>query len=201
MISNPSRNLKACLISRHRIETQNVLLKELGIKNLVEIGPTNTLINLAKRTLKNKEYQRHDATLGLDRKLLSYSHNAVDINHGLTLSSELVDVSGKETETKGTEPANPQTSSNFSQDKKQLTTTVTLRSPPPLPGPVATTIAVTNAMVDVPVTAQDITLAIISQKLQRPIEGDDLKKSIKHLCGGRYSTQFPNSYLTDTYFR
>ncbi|KAF7712320.1 PKS/NRPS-like protein biosynthetic cluster [Penicillium ucsense] len=152
------------------IQTQDVLLKDLGIQNLVEVGPVSTLINMIRRTLQNEDYVIHDSALGLRRKLLSYRDHAADIHRGFTSTTDL------KTETVEEPNLPPPTGA------------------PPVPSPAPPPATAAEALIqpsipDAPASAQEIVLAIISLKLDRALGADELRKSVKQLCGGRSTMQ------------
>ncbi|RLL99565.1 hypothetical protein CFD26_107172 [Aspergillus turcosus] len=150
------------------IQTQDVLLKDLKIQNLVEVGPGSTLTNMLRRTLQNEDYVIHDSALGVRRKLLSYRDHAADIHRGFTSTTDL------KTETVEASQSPPPPVA------------------PPVPSPPPATVAEAPIQPDIPdasASAQEIVLAIISQKLDRALGADDLRKSVKQLCGGRSTMQ------------
>ncbi|OQD61360.1 hypothetical protein PENPOL_c017G03948 [Penicillium polonicum] len=151
------------------IETQDVLLKELHIQNLLEVGPASTLVNMLKRTLQHDNYIIHDSALGLTRKLLSYRDHAATIHRGFTASTDLKAITAEPSPPSSTEPS----------------TVAALPIEPVAPPPAAVEIAAQPSIPDAPVPAQAIVVAIISQKLDRALGKDDLRKSVKQLCGGR----------------
>jgi fatty acid synthase subunit alpha len=155
------------------IQTQDILLKDLKVQNLVEVGPVSTLINMLRRTLQNEDYVIHDSALGLRRKLLSYRDHAADIHRGFTSTTDL------KTETV---EAPPQSS------PPPVAPPVSSSSPPPAAVAETPTPSQPN-MPDASASAQEIVLAIISQKLDRALGADDLRKSVKQLCGGRSTMQ------------
>ncbi|KAF9776600.1 hypothetical protein IL306_005198, partial [Fusarium sp. DS 682] len=153
------------------IDTQNVLLKELGASRLIEIGPSNILINMLKRTLKTKGYQQHDAANGLFRQLLCYRDNSEDLNNGLTTESEIQQESTEYAESKKPEP--------------KQTSEQTIPSPPEATPSFKEEAVKRLDISDAPVPADIPLKTIMSQKLGRVIVEKDMHKSIKELCNGR----------------
>ncbi|KAI2788156.1 Fatty acid synthase subunit alpha [Penicillium oxalicum] len=150
------------------IQTQDVLLKDLKIQNLLEVGPVSTLINMLRRTLKNEDYVIHDSALGVRRKLLSYRDHAADIHRGLTLTTDL------------------------KIETVEAPQSLSPRVAPLLPSSPPATDAEAPILASIPdasTSAQEIVLAIISHKLDRMLVPDDLCKSVKQLCGGRSTMQ------------
>ena len=64
----------------NRIETQDELLQRQEVSRMIEIGPSDTLISMAKKTLSYK-YLEHDATLPRPRTLQSFEKDAKLILH------------------------------------------------------------------------------------------------------------------------
>ncbi|OOQ83309.1 3-oxoacyl-[acyl-carrier-protein] synthase [Penicillium brasilianum] len=153
------------------IQTQDVLLKDLKIQNLLEVGPVSTLVNMLSRTLQNEDYVIHDSALGVRRKLLSYRDHAADIHRGFTSTTDL------KTETVEAPRAPPPPMAP------------PVPSLPPPPPAIAVEAPIQPSIPDASPSAQEIALAIISQKLERALGADDLRKSVKQLCGGRSTMQ------------
>ena len=152
------------------IQTQDVLLKDLRIQNLLEVGPASTLVNMLRRTLQNEDYTIHDSALALTRKLLSYRDHAADIHRGFTATTDLKPVPIETPEPVPVPAAAP------------------VEGTPPAPLPTVEA-PVQQSVADAPVSAESIVVAIISQKLDRPLGKDDMRKSMKQLCGGRSTMQ------------
>src|ERR1700727_1631610 len=60
------------------IESMDVILAEKSTERIVEIGPSDTLGVMAKRTLASK-YEAYDAAKSLQRQILCYSKDAKEI--------------------------------------------------------------------------------------------------------------------------
>ena len=60
------------------IATQDRLFKDIGVENIIEIGPVPILAGMAERTLKLK-YVTHDAVLMKQRNILSYQRDLQEI--------------------------------------------------------------------------------------------------------------------------
>jgi fatty acid synthase subunit alpha, fungi type len=65
-----SSNLNSVVTRPHRIETQDVILNHYQTERLVEVGPSSTLLNMARRTLENCNDGSDDAR-ATKRRLLS----------------------------------------------------------------------------------------------------------------------------------
>ncbi|KAK8022507.1 fatty acid synthase alpha subunit FasA [Apiospora rasikravindrae] len=57
------------------VDTQDAILSDLATERLIEVGPAETLVNMAKKTMK-ADYDIQDVALGLRRELLSHKKNA-----------------------------------------------------------------------------------------------------------------------------
>ncbi|KAK2484350.1 hypothetical protein H9L39_02330 [Fusarium oxysporum f. sp. albedinis] len=148
------------------IETQDILLKEMEVNRMVEIGPSSTLIGMAKKTISTK-YREHDAALREPRLLQSYEEDASTICH--------------ETVENLAQPTKP---SVVEKDVgKAPLDFLAVSTPSSTPEKPAAIIAL--KVEDVPIGSREIIVATIAQKLRRPFADIDCSKSIKQLCGGR----------------
>ena len=147
------------------IETQDVLLAEQQAERLVEIGPTDTLGVMAKRTIASK-YEAFDAAKSLQRQILCSAKDVKEIYYeGDPIEEE-------------PEPAAAAASSAAPAPAAAAAAApVAAASAAPSAGPAA-------AVPDSPVTAMDIVRALIAQKLKKPFLEIPLSKAIKDLVGG-----------------
>ncbi|KAF2267871.1 hypothetical protein CC78DRAFT_510962 [Lojkania enalia] len=158
------------------IETQDVVLGEKTTERIVEVGPTDTLGVMAKRTLALK-YEAHDAALSVQRQILCYNKDAKDIYYEMDPVED--------------EPA-PAASS--SADAPAAPSSAPAAAPVAAPPPAAS--AGPAAQVpDAPVTATDVLRALVAQKLKKPLLDIPLSKAIKDLVGGKSTLQ--NEILGD----
>ncbi|KAJ4294900.1 beta subunit of fatty acid synthetase [Collariella sp. IMI 366227] len=155
------------------IETQDVFLGDQLAERIVEIGPTNTLGNMAKRTLA-ANYEAYDAAKGIQRQVLCYGKDNSEIYY---------EVDPVEDEP---EPAAAQASS--SSASASAPAAAAAAPPPPSAGPAA-------QVADAPVPAVDIVRALVAQKLKKPVQDIPLSKAIKDLVGGKSTLQ--NEILGD----
>ena len=149
------------------IETQDVILAERNTERIVEIGPADTLGNMAKRTLASK-FEAYDAALSLQRQILCYNKDAKEIYY---------DVDPVEEEAAA--PASSGGPASSSAPASTPSASVQARSPPPPSGG-----APAAAVADVPVSAVDIVRTLVAQKLKKPITDIPANKAIKDLVGG-----------------
>jgi hypothetical protein len=152
-----------------RIETQHELLGSQNVERLVEIGPSATLTNIAKRTVAIT-YQEHDDANGLSRRLLSTKSHADEIYYRFEPFEELVQ---------------PDESLQEAQANKALASVVT---PPPVLHPPLTQVLGHAATVpDESISAVYIIRAIAAVKLRRQDGAlPPLTSTIKDLCGGEF---------------
>jgi fatty acid synthase subunit alpha, fungi type len=148
------------------IETQDVFLAEKTAERIVEIGPTDTLGGMARRTLASK-YEAYDAAKSVQRQILCYNKDAKEIYYD-------IDPVDEEPEPASTSAPAPATSAPAT-----AAATAPVAAPaPPSSGPAA-------QVPDVPVQAVDIVRALIAQKLKKPLLEVPLSKAIKDLVGGK----------------
>ncbi|KAL2419958.1 Fatty acid synthase subunit alpha [Exophiala dermatitidis] len=162
------------------IETQEVLLEELKCKNFIEIGPSDVLLGMMKKTLQANKQK--EAVRGLNRRLLSVNASQKDLYRGLTTDDDIEDDS----------PANDK---DANSQEQQQQSPVTPAAAAPAQSPADITAAATAAAVkevvnsspleDRPVTAKDVVLAILGSKLGKPASSIAMDKSVKELAGGR----------------
>lgn len=150
------------------IETQDVFLAEKDAERIVEIGPSETLGVMAKRTIASK-YEAYDAAKSLQRQILCYNKDAKEIYY---------DVDPVE------EEAEPAPASNSpapaAPAPAAASVPVAVAAPPPSAGPAA-------AVPDAPVSAVDIVRSLIAQKLKKPLLDVPLSKAVKDLVGGKHA--------------
>ncbi|KAL9627698.1 MAG: hypothetical protein Q9164_007522, partial [Protoblastenia rupestris] len=155
-----------------RIETQHELFGSQNVERLVEIGPTATLTNIAKRTVA-LTYQEHDDANGLSRQLLSTKSHADEIYYRFEPFEELVQ---------------PDESLRKAQANKALALVVT--PPPILPPPLTQVLGHAATIPDEPISAIYTVRAIAAVKLRRQDGALPPQTStIKDLCGGRSTLQ------------
>lgn len=133
-----------------RIETQDVLLAQMKVERLIEIGPGSTLVNMAKQTIAAK-YQDSDMAFGLHRRLLSLKLNAKEIFYEEDPNSHDSDPSNKDTPREDA--------------AKNVSDAPTI--PVVLPSIVAPQLR--SALPSAPITATEVVKAIIAFTLKVPI--------------------------------
>ena len=149
------------------IETQDVILADRNTERIVEIGPADTLGNMARRTLASK-YEAYDAALSLNRQILCYNKDAKEIYY---------DVDPVEEE--APPAAGDSSSSAPTTSHAPAAPTAAAPAPPPSGGQPAAAVA------DAPVTAVEILRSLVAQKLKKGLADVPLSKAIKDLVGGK----------------
>jgi len=158
-----------------RIKTQDAIFGELATERLVEIGPAETLTNMASRTV-DADYRIQDVAQGVQRELLSYNRDAAAIYH---------DASDQE-------PVAPVSSSSAPVLPTAVNPPATAPAPttPPaaVPATDAAVVAPAPAAVSVPdraLTPQDIITALVALGLAKGSSDIAQDPTLKALCGGK----------------
>lgn len=135
----------------------------------MEIGPSDTLGGMARRTIAAK-YEAYDAAQSLQRQILCYNKDAKEIYY----EADPVDEE---------EEAAPAASAPTASGAPQASAAPVAAAPAAAPsGPVA-------QVDDAPVEAVDIVRSIIAQKLKKPVADIPLSKAIKDLVNGKSTLQ------------
>ena len=161
------------------IETQDVILAERNTERIVEVGPADTLGNMAKRTLASK-YEAYDAALSLQRQILCYNKDAKEIYYDVDPAED--------------EAAAPTTSGDSGSAPTSAASQPTAPAAAPIPPPPSGGQAAA-AVADAPLPAVDIVRVLVAQKLKKPLAEIPPSKAIKDLVGGKSTLQ--NELLGD----
>jgi fatty acid synthase subunit alpha len=147
------------------IETQDLILGSQAIERLIEIGPTTTLANMAKRTVDLK-YAHRDMAQNTQRQFLNFQQNIDAISYDQhVVAPEVVKSIAPPT----AKPSNPPG-------------TMTASAPQILNVPI-------EPLEDTPVSSVEIISTIVAAALKKPMDALDMDKSIKTLAGGRSTLQ------------
>lgn len=149
-----------------------MLLDQRKTERLIEIGPSDTLTVMAKRTIKSK-YEDQDATLSRRRQLLSGDTDLAQIYYEVDPQPTPAEKSS--TEGNGTsdspppysEPAAAEAAKPSSSPAQTLAATSSKRKP------------------DTPVTALEILVGIVAQKLKKQSSDISTTSTIKALASGK----------------
>lgn len=150
------------------IETQDVILAEKRTERIVEIGPSDTLGGMARRTLQSK-YEAYDAATSVQRQILCYCKDAKEIYY---------DVEPIEDEPEPTPAA------ASSADAAPAAAPAAPAAPAAAPAPAPTSAGPAAPVQDAPVTATDVIRALVAQKLKKELTEIPPSKAIKDLVGG-----------------
>lgn len=143
-----------------------MILSQHSAERLVEIGPSDTLGGMARRTLAAK-YEAYDAAQSLQRQILCYNKDAKEIYYDVEPVDE--------------EAATPQAPLALGSAPAVASTPVAA-APAPSSGPAA-------QVPDSPVQAVDIVRSLIAQKLKKSLAEIPLSKAIKDLVNGKSTLQ------------
>lgn len=149
------------------IETQDVVLSDKMTERIIEIGPTDTLGVMLKRTHSLK-YQTHDAAKSMQRQILCYDKDAKEIYYAIDSYEEESEPVADASRT--SVPANAILAG---PTVVTVPTTSSARSAIPPP-----------ALQDAPILAIDILQSLVAQKLKKSLLEVPLDKTIKDLVGG-----------------
>ncbi|KAG9235156.1 3-oxoacyl-synthase [Amylocarpus encephaloides] len=164
-----SRDAARMEVSDVWIETQDVLLNKQRIERIIEIGPADTLVSMAKKTIAS-QYQERDNALHTKRKLLCYGKDAKEICYE---GAQEPEVPKKPARSKGVDKVE-----NQSKDETNSPPLATVIRPPPQPMNI-------KRIEDVTISAREIVITVIAQKLKKPYADIPLTQNIKQLVGGR----------------
>lgn len=153
----------------NRIETQKTILHQTPIvERYVEIGPSRILANMAtKQALKELHADSHL----VKRQFLSSSDNQKEIFYHYP-DDEPIDF-------------DHDVANNLSSPSIEAYHTDQPASAP-VSSPAASTVPTAATVEDVPITATDIIIALVAQKLRKDFDKIPTTKSIQELSGGRF---------------
>ncbi|KAK6086184.1 fatty acid synthase alpha subunit [Seiridium cupressi] len=151
------------------IDTQDAILRDFATERMVEIGPAETLVNMAKKTLK-ADYESHDIARGLQRELLSYKKNADAIYYKIQAEEAAAAAPSKSTVAQSAPPPVAPASA--------LVETVAMAAP-------AQAVSVPDKVLQ-PIDVLTVLVAVALKKSAADIAKD---QTIKALCGGRSTVQ------------
>ncbi|KAK7960616.1 hypothetical protein PG988_011830 [Apiospora saccharicola] len=155
------------------VDTQDAILSELATERLIEVGPAETLVNMAKKTMK-ADYDIQDVALGLRRELLSHKKNADAIYYR----------NAAEETTLSAAAAVPATPSAPNPAPAQQAMAA---PPPPTAAPTAGAAAI--GLPTKPLTPTDTIAVLVAVGLKKSPSEIDVSQTIKALCGGRSTVQ------------
>ncbi|KAF6814060.1 fatty acid synthase subunit alpha reductase [Colletotrichum sojae] len=154
------------------IETQDAILGDLRTERIVEVGPTNILTNMMKRSW-NQKYVELDDAQGTRRRILGPESDLPEIYYQAPVEEEddepgPMDALTAAAETLSKPAQQDDSPSGTPQDESVLTTPATL-----------------DKLEDAPLSTAQIVLAIVAMKLKKTAAEIDEAKSINQLVSGR----------------
>ncbi|KAH8885020.1 hypothetical protein GQ53DRAFT_810530 [Thozetella sp. PMI_491] len=150
------------------IESQDVLLTDASLRRFVELGPSNVLTNMARKTRESK-YSTMDTALGLERQFLSATRDSDKVQYRYA-DEPVVEAA----------PA----------EAPPAATSAPAAAAPAAAAPVAAAhVAAAASVPDAPVTALEVIRALVAYKLKKALSHVQASKTIKELVGGRSTLQ------------
>ena len=144
-----------------RIKTQDSIFQDFNTERLLEIGPVEALVNMAKAALAPSPYRTQDTASGTDRKLLSYRKDYDEIYY--------------------TAPADPEPQPKVIPSAKPKAIVV---SEPASVAVVEVAYKTDVSIPDVPLTSMSIISCLAALVLRKFISEISPSQSIKALYGG-----------------
>ncbi|PGH20062.1 hypothetical protein AJ80_03712 [Polytolypa hystricis UAMH7299] len=168
------------------IETQNVLLSGKNVERVIEVGPSDTLVGMIKKTLA-RQYKDRDAARYMTRKLLYYSKNSRELQYELDAVPKPARAIGRMGHDRPRRTQKGSAKANEAKPAAAKTAAAAATPAAASPKPAAPTAKAPSArnVSDAPISAKDVVVTIIAQKLKKSYGEIPAKKTIKQLAGGR----------------
>jgi fatty acid synthase subunit alpha len=162
-----------------RIDTQDVLLGQQQAARVIEVGPSDTLTVMAKRTIASK-YESHDKAKSIRRELLCSERQGSEIYYdNESVPPGSTDLAGdKETNPVSSLPAPPTKTKVVSNSSDMPQSSDISRNSGNY----------TTSVPDAAILAKDVVISIIAQKLRKTVRDIAHSSTIKHLVGGWFSS-------------
>lgn len=154
-----------------------MLFRQQNVQRLIEIGPSDTLVSMAKKTLAGKQHVARDAAMSLSRELLCYKKDQQQIRY----EDEAALCRAKESEAE--EEAKDEKEKMDSEPERAV-------SAPTKPQPASVN---KPAIPDRPATAADIVTTVVAHKTNKAFHHVPRDQSIKHIVGGLHALFFCHS--------
>ncbi|EIT75385.1 hypothetical protein BDV35DRAFT_402179 [Aspergillus flavus] len=157
------------------IETQNDLIQRNNtIQRFIEVGPSNVLANMAKKTAKG-QYAEEDLVRCVDRQYLSHADDAQHIYYQYDEEAPV--------ESADNEPVQPAASSTPAAPAPVAAPQVVVQTAPQPAAQAAV------AVPDVDLSAIDVVISIVAQKIRKAFDEVPAAKSIRDLSAGKSTLQ------------
>lgn len=178
MVGFTCHQLRSIADRYDRTDTQDTLLGQEKAERLIEVGPANTLANMAKRTLAQPRYADSDAASSRNRRVLSCHTDHDEIYH----------VGATEDVTYDINELPSTTVSNFGTETPSLSDIRSDTSrPSPSQGSLGSSHTTTNRQLlqDQPITSKQILTFLVAYKLKRTMADIPPSNTIKTLVKGK----------------
>lgn len=166
-IQRPTRVLIILL----RTETQTVLFDRFEARKLIEVGPSSTLLNMARKTLGQFNVAS-DAVNGIERTLLAVTTHYEDLCYTSTPSAD---------ESQKPPKVNKHVQAGSLAPERGDDVPVVLQT--------ASVPSKNEPIEDTPVSALDSITALVASSLRKPSATINLDENLKELSGGRSTVQ------------
>ncbi|KAI1146015.1 putative 3-oxoacyl-synthase [Nemania diffusa] len=153
-------------------ETQTVLFDRFKAQKLVEVGPSSTLLNMARKTLSQFNVES-DAVNGIERALLAVTTHYEDLCYTSTPSIDENQESPAMDKPVQAVPLVPEKEHHAPVVPLQAVSVSSKNEPIP----------------DAPISALDSVTALVATSLRKPISAINVNESLKGLSGGRSTIQ------------
>ncbi|OAP62549.1 hypothetical protein AYL99_01776 [Fonsecaea erecta] len=162
---------RVLMIELLAIKTQDTILRDFSTERLIEIGPAETLTNMAAKTIKSSGYDISDVALGLERQLLSYKRDRdaiyyrYQVEEGAESSPEPAQPAVSEMPTKAEAP-------RLAKSVQEEAPEMAIQTPQ-------------ISIPDQPVTAIELLTAVVALALKKTPSEVVQDQTIKALSGGK----------------
>ena len=181
-----------------RIETQDLMLSEYLVEKIIEVGPTDTLTNMAKRT-RDLKYRQHDAANSIQRSFFSSKRDKCQIYHTADEGRKASEnpsiaplpAAGSQITAIPSARKTPDSEPMKLVPSAQMPTTAIMPQSDPVqmvplvPAATLSTVSVVKTVPDVPVRATEIVRTIVACSLKKDPKELTFSSTIKGLAGGQ----------------
>ena len=187
------------------------MLSEYQTERIIEVGPTDTLTNMVKRT-RDLKYRQHDAANSVQRRFLSSKrdrrqiYHAADKDQDTSMRPTIVQSQAGKSRYLAipSAPKSPDSGSMKRVPLVQVPVAAVIpqsepaKMAPLVPVVTVPTMRVAKTVPDVPVRATEIVRTVVACSLKKDPKEVSFSGTIKGLSGGQYSTPHSkNREVTD----
>ena len=155
--------------------------REKAVARFVELGPSNVLVNMAKKT-RDAKYLKRDILLCLNRQFLASTQDAKEIQYQYAEEDLPVPEESEEPENLPSSAAHNPVAETMEREPLNLV-------------PEANAVAATS-IADVPMTSLEVLKALVAYKLRKPVGQVPSTRSIKDLSAGEKQTSLCRNYIS-----